>query len=58
MVWVATKDFSVAIDICWPSVATEIQCHDRVWGWAKLRSRQGSPCVTIGISGPMSGHWV
>ena len=24
---------------------TEILCRDKAWGWARLGSRQGSPCV-------------
>ena len=24
---------------------TEFLCRNKAWGWARLRSRQGSPCV-------------
>ena len=50
MVWVATEAFSVTTEILQPCVAIEIQCHDRVWGWARFGSRQGSPYVAIEFS--------
>ena len=34
----------------WPRVATEILCCDKAWDWARLGSRQGSPCVTTEFS--------
>ena len=33
-----------------PCVATGIQFRDRVWGWARFGSRQGSPYVTTEFS--------
>ena len=36
VVWVTTEAFSVTIEIFWPCVATGIQCHDKIWGWAKF----------------------
>ena len=50
MAWVVIEAFSVTIEFCQPCVAIEIQCRDRVWSWARLRSQQGPPCVATKFS--------
>ena len=50
VVWVAIEASSVSTKFCQHCVAIEIQCRDRVWGWARLESKQGSPCIATEFS--------